>query len=102
MAAINYKEQIRSFVHEKGDKDFVKVNDFLKSLFPVPKQNEVPAWKNQQVSKQIRNAINDLRDTGDIELRNADHEKLGKFYYIENNSVTQHHDINSVDIFAKK
>jgi hypothetical protein len=50
-ANLSFEERIEAFIKDK--KDWVKLNDFLKSLFPIPKFNEAPVYINKGEMKRI-------------------------------------------------
>lgn len=53
-ASLSMEERIAAFVENRGGEVFVKLNDFLKSLYPLPRFNEPPVWLQQGSNKQIR------------------------------------------------
>lgn len=81
----------------------IRMNDFLKSLFKPPKFGELPLWQHQSANKEIRNLLDKLHRSGDLEVSGNAHLKLGAVYYPDTVTMkTSHHDLNSVPIFVKK
>jgi hypothetical protein len=95
------EEKIVAFLDSREGSD-IKLNDFLKSLFGVPKFNEPPNWLSQGASKQLRVLLGDMQTKGLISISNNMHTKLGTFYYDGNSPVTLYHSLNTVPLVAKK
>jgi hypothetical protein len=97
-------DNVRGYMGSREFPDYVRLNDFLKSLFKLPRVNEVPEWQNKRISKDIRAALETLQGEGVLQIRNDTHKKLGGFFYDSNDSQqrTMHYHIGDVDIFAKK
>lgn len=95
------EEKIVAFLDSREGSD-IKLNDFLKSLFGVPKFNEPPNWLSQGASKQLRVLLGDMQTKGLISISNNMHTKLGTFYYGGNSPVTLYHSLNTVPLVAKK
>ena len=95
------EEKIVAFLDSREGTD-IKLNDFLKSLFGVPKFNEPPNWLSQGASKQLRVLLGDMQTKGLISISNNMHTKLGTFYYEGNSPVTLYHSLNTVPLVAKK
>lgn len=95
------EEKIVAFLDSRDGTD-IKLNDFLKSLFGVPKFNEPPNWLSQGASKQLRVLLGDMQTKGLISISNNMHTKLGTFYYEGNSPVTLYHSLNTVPLVAKK
>lgn len=95
------EQKITDFLDSREGSD-IKLNDFLKSLFGVPKFNEPPNWLSQGASKQLRVLLGDMQTKGLISISNNMHTKLGTFYYDGNSPVTLYHSLNTVPLVAKK
>jgi len=81
----------------------IKMNDFLKSLFPIPAFGAPPTWNNQGASKLLKNTLDGMVREGKIKIKNDMHRRLATFYYPDNNSgKTEYHTIGSVSIIAQK
>jgi len=95
------EQKILNFVEiRSGD---IKMNDFLKSLFPIPAFGAPPTWNNQGASKLLKNTLDGMVREGKIKIKNDMHRRLATFYYPDNNSgKTEYHTIGSVSIIAQK
>lgn len=93
------EEKIVKFLESRSG-GYVKVNDFLKSLFPLPKTpNEPPVWLMQGAAKRLRVLLEGMRLKGLIKIANNTHLLLGTFYYPDTSHMkTAHHTLNSVQI----
>ncbi|MES2287373.1 MAG: hypothetical protein V4547_16895 [Bacteroidota bacterium] len=96
------EEKIINFI-ESRSKGEIKMNDFLKSLYSIPKFNEAPQWLNQGASKEIRDVLNKLSNEGKITVVSNAHMKLGTFYYPDTSTMkTEYHNLNTIQIIAIK
>ena len=48
------EQKILNFMDTRGISGDIRLNDFLKSLFPIPKLNEPPVWTQQNTSKYLK------------------------------------------------
>lgn len=81
----------------------IKINDFLRSLYPTPKFNEPPISLSQASSKEIRNVLDRLSKQGVIEVDSNAHLHLGTPYYPDTSTMkTAYHNLNSVTLVVKK
>lgn len=94
-------EKIKNYIKSRGTKGDIKLNDFLKSLFPLPQFNEPPVWQLQHNSRVLRNLLEDMQNKGDIFIVENRHRQLGDHYYKSDTPVTQYHTLNSLEIIAK-
>jgi hypothetical protein len=96
------EEKLLRFL-ESRDKGEIKLNDFLKSLYGVPKYNEPALWLKQSSSKEIRNMLDKLNKQGDYQVVNGNHLRLGAFYYPDTTTMkTEYHNLNTVPISVVK
>ena len=96
------EEKLLKFL-ESRDKGEIKLNDFLKSLYGVPKYNEPALWLKQSSSKEIRNMLDKLNKQGDYQIVNSNHLRLGAFYYPDTATMkTEYHNINTIPISVVK
>lgn len=99
---ISMEDKVLKWLEDKP-KGEIRINDFLKSLFKPPKFGEPPLWQQQSANKEIRNLLDKLHKSGDLEVSGNAHLKLGAIYYPDTITMkTAHHDLNSVPIFIKK
>lgn len=96
------EEKIAVFLDSRGSGE-IKLNDFLKSLFGVPKFGEPPIWSSQGNSKVLRVTLTKMVTDGLINIQNNNHVKLGTFYYPDmSTGKTEYHTLNTVPIVAIK
>lgn len=93
------EEKIVKFLDGKAD--YVKMNDFLKSLYPLPKMNEPAAWLDKGVSKALKATLERMVKDGMLLIANNTHLQLGKFYYEGQQQVQKHHNLTTIEIWAK-
>lgn len=79
---------------------FVKVNDFLKSLFPPPKiMNQPPEWTKQGASKRLRVMLDNMQSHGLLRVKDNRHSRLGTNYYPDDTTMkAEYHNLNTVTI----
>lgn len=95
------EDNIIKFVEENPLNRF-KLNDFLKSLYGVPKWGEPAKWFNQKESKLLAALLDKLQKQGYFGIEGNKHLLLGKSYYTVPDQRQMHHDLSTVEIFAKK
>jgi hypothetical protein len=82
-------------------KDYVKLNDFLKSLYPLPKNNEPAAWLQRRTCKGLKVLLGDMVAAGKIDIQADTHKLLGSFYHEGQQQFTKHHNLSTVEVWAK-
>ena len=92
--------KIADFIENKDGT--IKLNEFIKSLFPTPKFNEPPIYLTQENSRNIRHVIEEMRLGGKINIVNDLHKRLGEHYYDSQTGAAKRHNLNTVNIYAKK
>jgi hypothetical protein len=96
-------ERISAFLESRATGDYIKMNDYLKSLYPLPKMNELPAWIYQPASKQLRVLLEKMVAEGRINIRNNTHLKLGHHHYPDATTMkVEYRNLNNVLIEGKK
>lgn len=81
----------------------IKLNDFLKSLYGVPKFGEPSLALTQSSSKEIRNMLDKINNGGEYKIVNDLHKRLATFYYPDTETMkTEWHNINSIPLVAVK
>lgn len=96
------EQSIIKFIEANGN-SHIKMNDFLRSLYPIPKLNEPSISLNQASSKEIRNILDKLSKEGGIEVVSNAHLHLGAPYYPDTKTMkTAYHNLNSVTLVVKK
>lgn len=94
-------QKIINFVESRDGE--IKMNDFLKSLYGVPKFGEPATWLSQRASKELRAILSKLSNEGFISIVSNAHMKLGTFYYPDSTTgKTAYHNLNTVSIICVK
>ncbi len=94
-------QKLVEFLEKNGKEDFVKANDFLKSLYPVPKVGEVPGWTSQPEMKKMRAWLNGLVDSRQIAVKSNTHNDLGRTYYEGAQQYQRHHNLATLNLHIK-
>jgi hypothetical protein len=95
-AKLSFEERIEAFIEDK--KEYVKLNDFLKSLYPIPKFNEPPVYINKGEMKRMRILLDNMQSHGKIEIKDNGHGKLGNHYYEGEQQYAKFHHIGNLTI----
>ena len=96
---MNKEQAILDFLKDK--KGTILLNDFLKSLYPLPAKNEPPQYLSQSASKELRNLLSKLQAENKITIEANQHLKLGTFYYPDVVTMkTEYYSLNSVQLKA--
>ena len=99
--SLTFEQKIENFLSDK--EGYVRANDFLKSLFGIPKFNEPPKWLIQGNSKLLKATLEKMVANSDIVIRDNQHRLLGQPYYPNSTTGKQEHrNLNNVEIFIKK
>lgn len=95
--------RIEKFLEGRSNGQFIKLNDFLKSLYPLPKPNETPAWATQSTAKMLRLLLIKMQSEGRISIQNNMHLKLGVHHYPDSTTgKVAYRNLGDVIIEAKK
>ena len=95
-ANLPFDERILAFLESKSGT--IRLNDFLKALYPIPRMNEIPKWAAQAESKLLKKTLEDMVQAGHIVIANGMHKKLGSPYYTGDDQRLMHHNIATVNI----
>lgn len=99
---LSMEEKIINFIESRGSGN-IKLNDFLKSLYPVQKFNTPPLWLNQSENKSLRVLLDKMQQEGKIDIVNNKHKLLASFYYPDATTMkTHYHNLDTVLIEIKK
>jgi len=99
---LSMEEKINRFLDSRGSGE-IRMNDFLKSLFPIPKLNEPPLWLKQENCKMLRIVLEGMYSKGEINIISESHRRLGMNYYPDlSTGRREHYTLNSLQIIAKK
>lgn len=95
------EERITNFIdsREAGD---IKMNDFLKSLYPPSLHNQPAKWADQGNSKYLKKVLEDMQAAGKITVVNNAHRRLGEHYYDGTTGMASRHNISTIPIIVKK
>lgn len=83
-----------------GKKDSVRINEFLKSYFPI-KVNQPPAHLEKSASNLIRFALQNLVNSRRVEVAGNAHESLGMAHYPDNTGRTHYYNLDTLALVAK-
>lgn len=98
---LSKRDRILAFLGNRRTGNYIRVNDFLKSLYAVPKPNMPAQYTDQREMKFLRNLFRDLQRENKVEFASNSYERLGTHYYETGNTVTKYHNITTVIIEAK-
>lgn len=99
-AELTMEEKIVNFIENRNGE--IKLNDFLKSLYGVPKFNEPPVFLRQGVNRQLRAILDNMQKSGLINIEGNRHLRLGNAYYENSDPKTKYHNLNTVPLVVKK
>lgn len=78
---VNHGKAILDFLESRHTGQFIKINDFLKSLYPVPNGKEKPAWEDQGNMRRLQKTLMDLSANEGVLFLNLNHTRLGDNYH---------------------
>ena len=96
-----FEDRIVAFL-EKKEEQSVRLNEFLKSLYGVPKFGALPVWANQNEMKKLSHILDKMQSQGLISIDGNTHKSLGKSFYSGEDYRQNHYTINDLPIVAKK
>ncbi len=73
--------EVRILSFLEGKKGAVKLNDFLKTLWPLTIGNMPPSWSDQGNMKWLRSVLDKMILEGKLKLTDDSYKLLGGFYY---------------------
>ena len=92
---------ILKYLESKGEGEHL-LNDFIKSLFPIPKFNEPSIYLTQENSRYIMHVLENMQMEGKISIVNNLHRRLGAHWYEPETNIAKRHNLSTVKIVAKK
>jgi len=96
-AKLSHEERILAFIDSRKGDGNVKLNDFLKSLYPIPKANMPAAWTDQGAMKRLRVLLEKMQQEGKIEIISNSHNRLGRPYYPDDTTLkTEYYHLGTV------
>ncbi len=94
------QEKILHHLEQNKTGDYIKLNGFLKTLYPTV--DKVPdVWKQQGENKKLRVLLDSMQQHNMIEIKGNTHSKLGQTYYDGNEPESKIHTLDTVEILAK-
>lgn len=93
--------KIIEFLKSRNTGQFIPINDFLKSLYPMPKMNEPKPWHKQHTMKTLKNTLETMVKAEEIALEGNRHLQLSRFYYPDNTGITHYYNLDTLPLKAK-
>jgi hypothetical protein len=100
-ATFSFEQRIMAYLATRNTSDYVRINDFLKSLYGVPVFNEPQKWSLQTESKKLRVILENMRANGLFTVKDNAHMRLAAQYYEGEQQYTKHHTLNTISIEVK-
>jgi len=96
----SHKERILAFLD--GKSGFVKLNDFLKSLFGLPTPGVPPVYTQQAVMKKLKLDLLELEAERKVVFKDEHFKRLGKHHFPDQSTGRTHYfNITNIPIEAK-
>ena len=95
------EERIMKYIESRMGGE-VKLNDFIKSLYPMPTVGNPPAYLSQGESKKLKAILTGMVGSGLLRIKGNAHLLLGQFYHEPVDQRTCHRSIKDVDLFVEK
>lgn len=96
------KTQILEFFNSRKTDAAIKLNDFLKSLYPKVTVDKPAMYLMQAESKKIAGVLTELVNEGHFTIQGNQHKLLGKPYYEGEDQRQRHYTINNLELIAEK
>lgn len=94
--------RIVAFLKNRGSRGgWVKINDFVKSLYPLGVPGAPPEWSKQGSTKFLKHTLDKLIEEGRIQINNDAHKQLGTTYYSGEEQYAKTRNISNVILEAK-
>ena len=98
---LSFEERIAAYLSKRNGQT-VRLNEFLKSLYPPSKIPGLkPEWYQGHESKRLGRIIGKLAADKVIEPVNELYKDLGTFYYEGEDPRTKYHNLNTVLVEVK-
>lgn len=98
---LSNEQKILNYIEDKSGE--IRLNEFLKSLFPMPKNGEPFQWLQQGISRTLRGMLETMQANNQLTIVDNKHRLLGQSYYPDSTTgKQQHHNLNTVIISVKK
>jgi hypothetical protein len=97
--ALSHKERITHFLESKKGAGKLKINDFLKSLYPVSREQNIPGFTVQPNMKKLKLDLTQLKNEGKIVFVNDSFQQLGKAFFPDTiTGKTSYYDLTNLTI----
>lgn len=97
---LSIEERVVKFIDERSNGKYIRLNDFLKSLYPIPVLGASPEWTKQGAMKVLKNLLEKLSNENRIIIPGNQHLKLGKNWY-DGEARAQIYHLGNVNIEGK-
>lgn len=98
---LSMEQRIVDFLESRTGE--IRLNEFLKSLFPIPTNGEPSSCLQQGTSRMLRGLLEEMQAKCKIVIVDNKHRLLGQPYYPDSNTGKQaHHNLNTIGLFVKK
>lgn len=94
------EQKIIDFIDSRGTGE-VRMNEFIKSLYPPVSYANPAKWLELGENKRLRNTLDGLVKQGALRILNDMHLRLASIYY-DQEGRTNHHNLNTVQLVAVK
>jgi hypothetical protein len=95
-------QRLIHFLESHGGYDgFVKINDFLKTFYPIPKMKELPLWTNQGEMRSLKHLLRTMKEEGKIVFNGNNWERLGNNYHTDGEKLRRDYNISDIVIEAR-
>lgn len=98
---LSHEERILAFLRKQNADRFTSMNDFLKSLYPLPKEKAPIPWQQQPNMKKLRHTLVNMAQSGKIEIFHPRYKQLGMVHYPDTTGVTHYYHLGDITIEAK-
>lgn len=99
---LSMEDKILKFLDSRPSGE-IKLNDFLKSLFPPPTYSAPASWLSQPVSKQLRVMLEKMHNSGQISLVGTNYNNLGRLFYPDSSTLkSEYHSLADTVITVVK
>lgn len=93
----SHSERIMAFVNSRKGATKIKMNDFLKSLWPLV-LNQPQGHANPENMRKLRKTLQALKDNGSLGFTTDSYDRLGRPHWPDNSGKTQYHDLINTTI----
>jgi|SRR5882672_6386860 len=87
----SHKERIVAFLESRKGAGIIRLNYFLKSLYPLPKPNFPAEWTSQGAMKKLRHDLKELQAEGKIFFVSNHFERLSKAHFPDTTTGKTHY-----------